>query len=153
MVAAGKRVVVTGWLRDPGLVASTPTEVETGAPELSISRSDAPLEALRSLPVRLTGRLVDGRLSVESAVHDERPDAWDAQQGGEGVDLEVANAVALEAPAADQLVSIGVSPADDGHVVVVQLSHPVPAVEEWAAAQGPTKVRVFVFVRDLLDEH
>lgn len=90
---------------------------------------------------------------MKTAVHDERPDAWDAQQGREGVDLEVANAVALETPSADDVLSIGVTPADDGHVVVVQLSRPVPAVEEWAAAQGPTKVRVFVFVRDLLDEH
>ena len=138
MVAAGKRVVVTGWLRDPGLVASTPPEVVTGAPDLTIGRSDVPLEALRGLPVRLTGRLVDGQLSVETAVQDERPDPWDAHQGGEGVDVEVANAVALEAPSADQVVSIGVSPADDGHVVVVQLAHPVPAVEEWVAAQGPT---------------
>lgn len=153
MVAAGKRVVVTGWLRDPGLVASTPPEVETGAPELTISRSDAPLDALLGLPVRLTGRLVDGRLSVETAVHDERPDAWDAEQGGEGVDLEVANAVALETPSADDVVSIGVTPADDGHVVVLHLARPVPAVEEWAGAQGVRKDRVFVFVRDLLDEH
>ncbi|GAA3682032.1 hypothetical protein FB459_2813 [Yimella lutea] len=101
--------------------------------------------------VRLTGHLDEQGLFVERVDHPETS-AWDAQPG-KGTDLDVASASAMQVPteAAKEIESVGVSPAEDGFVAVVQLRRPVPAVERWAADQGPTKVRLYVFIRESAD--